>query len=258
MQQRAVSASKSDDQLDQHSVLDELAIRPRNGAAPAQFDRDWSCSRCGYNLRGLEVGQSCPECGHVELTAPGPVDQLGYARWLTRHAAATPTWRSWAVAGAAAMIGGVWAIVGTFIAGVGGMASVVAFGPASEEIMKIALVAVIVEVRPYLFKSTDQIRIAAIASAATFAAVENVLYLHVYITAPSAMIIAWRWSVCVALHVGCTTLAVRGVADMWQQTMLELRPPRFGRALPWVVAAIIVHAAYNGAAVMAELSGFEF
>ncbi len=45
---------------------------------------------------------------------------------------------------------------------------------------------------------------------------------------------------------------------MWPQTMRELHPPRFGRVLLWVVTAIFAHAAYNGAAVMAQLSGCEF
>ncbi|NLE57872.1 MAG: hypothetical protein GX616_05890, partial [Planctomycetes bacterium] len=41
------------------------------GGAVRQIDHDLSCTRCGYNLRGLSPSSRCPECG---LEIPGSVE----------------------------------------------------------------------------------------------------------------------------------------------------------------------------------------
>jgi hypothetical protein len=111
----------------------------------------------------------------------------------------------------------------------------------------------VVEVKPYLFKRVEQIQLATVGAAAIFAAVENVLYLNVYIPNPSVGDYLWRWTVCVAMHTGCTLIATRGIVAVWTQCVEQRRKPRIGQAASYIVTAAIVHGAYN-----AGVMGYEW
>ncbi|MEM1109822.1 MAG: PrsW family glutamic-type intramembrane protease [Planctomycetota bacterium] len=240
-----------------HDVFDEPALRVRPGE---RIDRDWSCDACGYNLRGTNVGDPCPECGKKSLLAPTTDTQgTGYSAWLTESIAQTSATRSWTVVLGVMALGGPWAVLGALIATYGGLMALVVIGPAVEEVMKIGLIALLIEVRPYLLRSRAQIYAAAAGSGLMFAVIENLIYLNVYIPNPSPGIIAWRWVVCTALHVGCTTVAAVGAVAVWKKVIAERRrPPRGPIELRWLVLAIVLHGAYNGIVTVAELSGFDF
>ncbi len=231
------------------SVFDEpQTVRPSD-APPPVIDRDFFCAHCGYNLRGAAYGRPCPKCGQTE-----PID---YAHWLVRKRAAVTEAGSWTAALLAALVGGPLAVFGAIWAG-GGALTIIVFGPVAEEVLKVAAVTIIVETRPYLFKHASQIRLAAIAGALGFAVIENLLYLLVYIPDPTTLLTVWRWTVCTALHVGCTTIAVRGVIRVWRRTDELLVKPDLGPALVWLVPAMIVHGTYNSVAVLMEAAGFDF
>ena len=51
--------------------------------------------------------------------------------------------------------------------------------------MKVAMATYVVEKRPYLFTSTAQIMFAGLAAGLSFASIENLLYLGVYIPHPT-------------------------------------------------------------------------
>lgn len=231
------------------SVFDEPDILP--GRPTEVVDRDWSCSACGYNRRGLPNDHPCPECGHLELYRPSPIGAPGYATWLQGRTAATSDSKSWLVAVSLMLLGGPWAVLAALfdapdatLTG-GAIFAVGFFGPTLEEVMKVALVAWVVEVRPYLFKRVEQLQAAAVGSAFVFAALENTLYLTVRFPNASTLLTLWRWTVCVALHVGCTLLASRGLVRTWTQTMQDLRPPRLSLARSWLIVAILLHGGYN-------------
>ena len=246
------------DYRDEQSIYDEPDILP--GRPAEVVEQDWSCSNCGYNLRGLPTGHRCPECGHRELYRPAGAGSPGYESWLRQRVAATPPRRCWQVALLAALCGGPWAVLAALIhTNPGGLASfstvllAVVFAPVVEEMMKVAAAACIVEVRPYLFRRVEQLQVAAVGSALLFAVIENILYLTVYVPNHSLEYALWRWTVCVALHVGCTLIATRGLVTVWRRTITEYRPPKLALGFGALVAAIVTHACYNAAVTVFEL-----
>lgn len=244
------------------SVYDEPDILP--GRQGDVIEQDWSCGECGYNLRGLVPGHRCPECGHIELYRPPPPDADSYrARLRNRLAGVSPV-RGWSVAILALLLGGPFAVVGAFmqsspsLLAAGGMIMIVVFGPAIEETLKIAIAAMVIERRPYLFQRAEQIQLATVGSAFVFAVIENIIYLTVYIPNPNFAIIVWRWTICVGLHVGCTAIASKGLLDIWHRSITEQRKPDMGVGLRALVWAIVVHGLYNASVVAYEMIGSPF
>lgn len=255
------SAPHADDaQL--HSVHNELSIFPTGGVG-ADIDREWPCDRCGYDLQGATVGEPCPECGFVQFSRPVATDRPGYAQWLKRSSHETAWAKRWAVLVGIVLCGGLLSILGTFVGqfaygpatGAIAVVAMVMIGPTVEELMKIGLALIVVETRPAWFASTRSIWIATIASAFGFAAIENLIYLNIYVPNPPSWLIGWRWSVCVALHVSATAIATIGLTKMWSGCVTRLTPPRAKELYPFVLTAIIVHGAYNALALGLELGG---
>ncbi len=243
--------------LSRHSVFDEPDIFP--GRTPETIEQDWSCGNCGYNLRGLPTGHRCPECGHIELYRPPPPGEASFGDWFRKKQAAVSVGASWWAVVLASLLGGPWAVLGTvFVAGFPNLLFVTVIGPATEEVMKLAAIAVLVEVRPWLIKREAQIRIAAAGSALAFAVIENLLYLNWYIAAPSFGIILWRWVVCSGLHVVCTWIAAGGLVVAWRNANTEARAIRRGQAVKGLVLAIILHGSYNAAITFLQFTGVIF
>ena len=113
----------------------------------------------------------------------------------------------------AILVGGVWAILWAGLFNSlnmfkWGIVVIVVVGPVVEEIMKVAVIACVVEVKPYLFKYRMQIVIAGLAGGLLFGLIENVIYIYVQFPAlreqgidipPSVEL--YRWIGCTLLHV---------------------------------------------------------
>lgn len=195
------------------------------------------------------------------LSGDTPEDGVTWYRWYLKRVEATSAARSWLVTMATALMGGLFAIAGTLMQqsmGGGFLLGVVVFGPTVEEVMKVGLVLWLVEKQPWLYRNTGQILLCAFVSGCVFAAVENVLYLTVYIEDPPLSLIRWRWTVCVLLHSGCSAVAGLGACRIWQRFQQEQRAPVLADGAFCIVAAIVLHGLYNGTVTLLELGGLEF
>jgi hypothetical protein len=194
-----------------------------------------------------------------ELSGSPAEDQLTYARWLKQKQAETSHLKSWLTTLLVVIVSGPWGVLGALTAaGESGfrLALIVIIGPVTEEIMKVAAALWVVEKRPYLFKSVWQILLCAAAGGAAFAFIENLMYLYVYVPEHSAKMAAWRWTVCVGLHMNCSFVAGVGLARIWDNTIRERHRPQLWLGLPWFFMAIVAHGMYNGAVVIAEAAGW--
>ena len=196
-----------------------------------------------------------------ELAGETPEDGLTYSRWLEARIREGKVADSWLMVLWITVTAGPIGVATAFYEGsvvVFPFLHVTVFGPLVEEIGKIAFAIWVVEKRPFLFRSRFQIAICAAAGGLLFAVVENLIYFSIYIPDATEGIIAWRWSVCVVLHVGCSLIASLGLMRIWSQTMTNLTPPDLPSGARYIILAIVIHGAYNGFCILLELSDFKF
>lgn len=189
-------------------------------------------------------------------------DQLTYANWLDRKIAETTTLQAWLTTVLVAFAAGPWGIVGAIIAqfsaagmGFSGVLGAVILAPVTEEITKIAAALWIVEKRPFRFKTGAQLILCAAAGGLVFAVIENLIYLFVYNPGGGADYALFRWTVCTALHVTCSSIAGVGLMNIWQEAIAKRRRPELSTGMPMFAAAMVIHGLYNAAATVAEASG---
>jgi len=177
---------------------------------------------------------------------PGP-EALTWFRFYLESVSRTPAYGTWLVTAGLVLLSGPLAVLGVLFTGFVGDAllMVVFFGPTIEELLKIALPLWVVEKRPWLFSSGWQILLCGAGAGFTFAAIENGIYLTVYIPDPSPALVAWRWSVGVALHVGCSMIASVGLVGVRRGMLQRGNPPQLYDGGRWIIAAIVIHGIYN-------------
>jgi hypothetical protein len=209
--------------------------------------------------QSLPVGQGAWDEPSLsgELAGERPEHVQTYGGWLEAGRARLTALESWGITLALAVGSGVWSVIGAVLSQIqgdstGGVLLIVAFGPLAEEMLKASAALITIEKWPYVFRSPVQIVFCCMAAAFGFAALENVLYLRLYIDAPSDFMIGWRWTVCVMLHVGCSTIASLGLVKIWRQTMTTGTPPRVALGTPYFITAATVHGIYNFMAILAN------
>jgi hypothetical protein len=196
-----------------------------------------------------------------EAAARRQAHDLTYGEWLDAGRRRTSVAASWRATLGVALLSGPLSILGSLFGsldGPGGYLSVVVFGPLVEELMKAAPAAYLVEKRPYLFRSPAQILLSMLAAGAAFGIIENLIYLKLYIPGASAGLAAWRWTVCTALHAGCSTVAGLGLLRVWKDAEARRARPRLGLAMSAILVAAVLHGAYNLFAVILEATSFTF
>lgn len=249
------SGSLSEDAA-KHSVFEEPDIFP--GREAEVITQDWSCSECGYNLRGLPTGHRCPECGHIELYRPPPPEQTSFGQWYRQRKAAFSLEKSRLTIVFVAMFAWPWAVLGVLFNKLPNPWTLIVIGPALDEAAKIMAIVLVVELRPYWFKRVEQIWIAALASSIGFALIENFLYMLWFVPAPSFGLMLWRWIACTSLHTGCTAIAASGIARLWQKTDQEARVPQVVDAFRPLVFAFAFHALFCGCVLLFNMLDYGF
>lgn len=247
-------------------MFDEPHLRPEAGS-PRR------CHQCGYDRVGIGMAR-CPECGapahdveHAPWDEPAlrdnaaaaaPEGAVTYARWLAEKIAATPASMTWATTILIAMSAGPLGVIGAFWGSGESSFSVVAIvviGPVIEEVSKVMAATYVVEKRPYLFARAGQILLCCAAGGLAFAVIENILYLYVYYPRHEPWLWAWRWTVCTALHTGCSLITGLGLARVWSGAMAGGVAPDLSRGTRFLVGAIVLHGVYNALAVMMAMAG---
>lgn len=251
------------DPEDNHDIQREPHLRP------PQFIGDPSEKKAAELLAG--EGLRSTDSDRVEHTVwsepalspelagePG-ADQLTYQGWLTENIERTTWSHSLGVTLLVALAAGPWGVLAAIAGTRGSSFSILmftVFGPVAEEVTKVAAALWVVEKKPFLFQSFGQIMICAACGGLAFAAIENLLYIYVYVPDHSPEFVEFRWTVCVALHVVCSSIAGLGLVRIWGRTIEQHTPPQLSLGVPWFVVAMIIHGAYNLTVTLASAAGW--
>ncbi len=184
----------------------------------------------------------------------------GYGALLTQRLASTPLVTRWLIVALIALASGPFGVFGAFFSAFTGptglgLLAVTVIAPVVEEMTKVALLVWLVERKPWLLPSAGAVVVAGLLSGAVFGAIENVIYLTVYFPDRAAEIAPWRWFATAPMHTVASAIAAVGVARMWSAVMRERTPARITIAYPWIVAAMVLHGAFNSMAILLELVG---
>jgi hypothetical protein len=209
---------------------------------------------------GIDVEGSVRDEPSLAWNAEGTARVHGYADLLEQRRRATPAAWRWATVAALALASGPFGIFGAFWSVLGGATglgylAVVVVAPVVEEMTKIALLLWVAEKRPWLLPGVGAIVLSGFLAGAGFGAIENIVYLEVYFPDRAAGIAPWRWLATAPMHAVASAIAATGVARMWRDGLRREAPPSIPLASPWIVAAIVLHAAFNAVAIGLSLAG---
>jgi len=184
--------------------------------------------------------------------------------WIEKKRAECSVAGNLSVAFLAAILGGPFAILGAFMAGTRGwygLLYVVVFAPVVEEFLKQSGMIYLLERKPYRVFAAWQFVFSALVSALIFATIENLLYLHVYVR-PATIVysrafVQFRWTVCTAVHLGCSAIASLGMIQVWKKQLADGKAADLSAAFGYFAVAIVVHGLYNLLAIFLSRLFFE-
>jgi len=182
----------------------------------------------------------------------GELRQPAIGDWLNKKRAECTLAGNLSVTLAAALVAGPFAVIGAMTSGrqtAFWVLYMILFAPVIEELLKQSGMIYLLEKKPYRIFSAWQFVVAAVISAAIFATVENLLYIHVYVKPEAvenfAAFCRFRWTVCTLLHVTCAAIASLGLMRVWKKQLADGRAADLAFGFWWFVAAMVVHGLYN-------------
>lgn len=205
--------------------------------------------------RSRPIGQPGDEPALRDMAASDGTESYAdlYARRL-QETAPTSRWGAVltvvVVAGPLGILGALGAVTAqvTFF----GILAIVAFGPAVEEITKAIGAVILVERYPWLIPAAWLIPVMTVAGGLGFAAIENWVYLEIYIPDPTPEIIRWRWIFGPLVH-GVSSLFVGvGLRRAWLDSVRHGSVPALRVGQAWIIAGVAFHGAYNLVAVILD------
>lgn len=242
------------DEMMDHNVWDEPHMKlaqPRRGPSMGTLPDGARCGRCNYDLRGQPADGHCPECGLSFQPEP-----MTFGQWMRAKRAATTAAESWSAVLWVVLLAGPMAVLTALISGGSSVPFLAAilWAPVTEETAKILLPFWVLERKPHVFRSATQLVLCGVASGLAFAVIENLIYLNIYIPQPTEALVAYRWTVCVVLHGGCSLIASLGLVHVYQRMLVDGKRASLTAGLPFLIVAMVVHGFYNAMVSLLELS----
>ena len=150
------------------------------------------------------------------------------------------------------IVGGLLAVPAIFLNGIGslfGFIMLVFLGPFAEESLKQGGTIFQMEKMPGSLRYDWQFFLTGIIGGAVFSVLENLVYQYLYLWSLTpeklALIMAFRWTICMAVHVLCTVISSMGLRRVWRESLEKGRPCRIADAFPMFALATVVHGLYN-------------
>ncbi len=234
-------------------------------AEPANFNGAFQPDPCEQKVPAIDGHED--EISTVRdsvLNEPaftGQLKQAHLGQWLAQKRAECTLAGNWAVTLVAAFVGGLFAIVGalmttdaqswvTFLL-------IVLFAPIVEELLKQSGMIYLLEKKPYRICTAAQFIVAAVISALIFAAIENLMYIHLTANMVGIEDIvkfsSFRWKYCTLLHVSCSVIASLGLLRVWKKQLAEGRAADLAYGFWPFVTAMVIHGGYNLTVTLLDL-----
>ena len=192
-----------------------------------------------------------------EPALPDRADPTQWTRWLEHKRGQCTMPGNLGVTLLAAVLGGPFAVLGALVSGEQGAGPIlymVVFAPVIEELLKQSGMTFVLEKKPYRVFASWQFLFAGVVSGLVFGAIENLVYMGRFAAILSARdlarLVTYRWTVCTPLHVICAAIASLGLIRAWKRQLRLGRPADLAAALPFFVAAVVLHGLYNVAAIL--------
>ena len=158
----------------------------------------------------------------------------------------------------AGVTGGLFAVPAVFLDTLGsslgfglvlGAAVLVVLGPFTEETLKQSGAVFQLEKMRGSIRYDWQFFLSGALGGLVFSILENLIYQYIYLRnlppEKLASVMAFRWTICTALHILCTVISSMGLRRVWRESLAKERPFRLSDAFPWFAAATAVHGLYN-------------
>ena len=127
--------------------------------------------------------------------------------------------------------------------------------PVVEELCKPIGLIIMLDKRPHWLGSAREVVVVALISALVFATLENLLYIFVNAPGRGAAFAIFRFTVPTSMHLIATGIFAAGMAKTWRRMMAGGKRFDINICFRYYLAAVIVHAAYNGIVALLAVAG---